>query len=408
MNDPNRCIATLAISTLLKISSEANVDRILKQITSHIGEISDEFKIDIIHSIKFLCSRMPGKFKPLLNFVTNCLKEEGGFQLKHTIVSCITDIMRDIPLAKDAALVLLAEFSEDCEFDLIQTEVLYLLGLHGPSTSQPKRFIRCICNRLILEKGAVRAAAISALAKFGKVPDLQETVLLLLAKAERDRDDEVRERAAFYTKAVQSEASLSFKLPMPLQELERAALTCKERGIPFKLEDVKQLAQETKAPVEAVDLPAEEEKITLTDDISQFAHFGPVLKMTQPVLLTEKNAEYIVKSNINNYEKYLVIQFTVQNTLDNQIIDNVYVDLSLVGTQFQETASATTIVTAPSIAQVSAGVCFVALEKPNKMPTATISAMLRFTAKEMDGDDCLESYEDEYQLENLEIGLSDY
>lgn len=30
MNDPNRCIATLAISTLLKISSEANVDRILK------------------------------------------------------------------------------------------------------------------------------------------------------------------------------------------------------------------------------------------------------------------------------------------------------------------------------------------------------------------------------------------
>jgi len=50
----------------------------------------------------------------------------------------------------------------------------------------------------------------------------------------------------------------------------------------------------------------------------------------------------------------------------------------------------------------------VALEKPNKMPTATISAMLRFTAKEMDGDDCLESYEDEYQLENLEIGLSDY
>jgi len=176
--------------------------------------------------------------------------------------------MRDIPLAKDAALVLLAEFSEDCEFDLIQTEVLYLLGLHGPSTSQPKRFIRCICNRLILEKGAVRAAAISALAKFGKVPDLQETVLLLLAKAERDRDDEVRERAAFYTKAVQSEASLSFKLPMPLQELERAALTCKERGIPFKLEDVKQLAQETKAPVEAVDLPAEEEKITLTDDIS--------------------------------------------------------------------------------------------------------------------------------------------
>lgn len=78
----------------------------------------------------------------------------------------------------------------------------------------------------------------------------------------------MRERAAFYTKAVNEEASITFKLPMPLQELERAALTCKERGIPFKLEDVKELAQETQAPVEKVDLPDEEEKISITDDIS--------------------------------------------------------------------------------------------------------------------------------------------
>lgn len=42
------------------------------------------------------------------------------------------------------------------------------------------------------------------------------------------------------------------------------------------------------------------------------------------------------------------------------------------------------------------------------MPTATIPAMLRFTAKEMDGDEVIESYEDEYQLENLEISLADY
>lgn len=71
--------------------------------------------------------------------------------------------------------------------------------------------------------------------------------------------------------------------------------------------------------------------------------------MTQPILLTEKNAEYIVKSNINNYENYLVVQFSVQNTLTNQIIDNVYVDLSLVGTQFEATGAETTVVTAPSI-----------------------------------------------------------
>jgi hypothetical protein len=42
------------------------------------------------------------------------------------------------------------------------------------------------------------------------------------------------------------------------------------------------------------------------------------------------------------------------------------------------------------------------------MPTAKMPAMLKFVAKEMEGDECVESYDDEYQLEYLEISLTDY
>lgn len=45
ITDSNRSIATLAITTLLKTGSESSVDRLMKQISSFVSEISDEFKV---------------------------------------------------------------------------------------------------------------------------------------------------------------------------------------------------------------------------------------------------------------------------------------------------------------------------------------------------------------------------
>jgi coatomer protein complex subunit gamma len=44
ISNSNRSIATFAITTLLKTGNEQSVDRLLKQISSFMGEISDEFK----------------------------------------------------------------------------------------------------------------------------------------------------------------------------------------------------------------------------------------------------------------------------------------------------------------------------------------------------------------------------
>jgi coatomer protein complex subunit gamma len=45
VTDANRSIATLAITTLLKTGSESSIDRLMKQISSFMSEISDEFKV---------------------------------------------------------------------------------------------------------------------------------------------------------------------------------------------------------------------------------------------------------------------------------------------------------------------------------------------------------------------------
>ncbi|XP_006901434.1 PREDICTED: coatomer subunit gamma-1 [Elephantulus edwardii] len=46
VTDSNRSIATLAITTLLKTGSESSIDRLMKQISSFMSEISDEFKLE--------------------------------------------------------------------------------------------------------------------------------------------------------------------------------------------------------------------------------------------------------------------------------------------------------------------------------------------------------------------------
>jgi coatomer protein complex subunit gamma len=95
----------------------------------------------------------------------------------------------------------LCEFIEDCEFTKLSVRILHVLGVEGPKTATPTKFIRYIYNRVILENSIVRAAAVSALAKFGvNVEDVsvQKSVRILLTRCLDDVDDEVRDRATLY------------------------------------------------------------------------------------------------------------------------------------------------------------------------------------------------------------------
>jgi hypothetical protein len=59
-----------------------------------------------------------------MNFLSNILREEGGFEYKKAIVDSIVTLIRDIPEAKENGLFHLCEFIEDCEFTYLSTQVL--------------------------------------------------------------------------------------------------------------------------------------------------------------------------------------------------------------------------------------------------------------------------------------------
>lgn len=115
-------------------------------------------------------------------------------------------------MTDDLALAHLCEFIEDCEFTKLSVRILHLLGVEGPKTSHPTKYIRYIYNRVVLENAIVRAAAVTALAKFGvgqKDPEVKSSVSVLLTRCLDDTDDEVRDRAALNLRLMSEEDEMA-------------------------------------------------------------------------------------------------------------------------------------------------------------------------------------------------------
>jgi coatomer protein complex subunit gamma len=208
ISNSNRSIATFAITTLLKTGNEASVDRLMKQISTFMSEITDEFKITIVEAIRTLCLKFPSKQAGMLTFLSGILRDEGGYEFKRAVVESMFDLIKFVPDSKEDALAHLCEFIEDCEFTKLAVRILHLIGLEGPKTAQPTKYIRYIYNRVVLENAIVRAAAVTALAKFGvgqKDPDVKSSVRVLLTRCLDDVDDEVRDRAALNLKLMNEE-----------------------------------------------------------------------------------------------------------------------------------------------------------------------------------------------------------
>lgn len=82
---------------------------------------------------------------------------QGGFEYKRAIVDCIISIIEENSESKETGLSHLCEFIEDCEFTVLATRILHLLGQEGPKTNNPSKYIRFIYNRVVLEHEEVRA-----------------------------------------------------------------------------------------------------------------------------------------------------------------------------------------------------------------------------------------------------------
>jgi len=457
ISDPNRNIATLAITTLLKTGVEANVDRLIKSIGGFMVEISDEFKIVLVEAIRALAIKFPHKHPTLLNFLQASLREEGGFKFKKTIVDSMMTILGAIPEAVELALEHFCEFIEDSEFPELSVKILHVLGDKGPQTAHPNKFIRFIFNRVILETASVRCAAVSSLAKFGvAVPALTEHIIILLKRCLMDNDDEVRDRAILYSNMLSSrlpqvngimnrakqlppfkdlEHSLALYLDAsehdtpfalnthmrqaPVDEQEQAAAELKQRAEQeggLNLHEEKDAAAKAAQSAAAADPSAvaslalqqqNSEYLKLFSSIPELAELGPIFKSCPAVDLTEAEAEYVVSCVKHILPRHVVFHFVVTNTLEQHQLENVRVEMEPEDDSWAEELS----IPEPVLKAHEPGACFVVFARPeNAFTSGPLSCTLHFNVKEVDDGEVEagSGSADEYQLEDVELVEHDF
>ncbi|RMD44158.1 hypothetical protein DV735_g939, partial [Chaetothyriales sp. CBS 134920] len=457
ISNANRSIATFAITTLLKTGNESSVDRLMKQISSFMSEITDEFKITIVEAIRTLCMKFPSKQAGMLTFLSGILRDEGGYEFKRAVVESMFDLIKFVPGSKEETLSHLCEFIEDCEFTKLAVRILHLIGVEGPKTPQPTKYIRCIYNRVVLENALVRAAAVTALAKFGvgqKDPEVKKSVTVLLTRCLDDTDDEVRDRAALNLRLMQEEDEIAerfvkndstFSLATFEHELVIYVTSTNKAtfSTAFDISTVPVVSQEQalaeertkklttatptlKAPapgptktktngaVEAASsAAAAAQKYTETfSRIPELAAYGHVLKSSTPVALTESETEYVVTAVKHIFKEAIVIQYDIKNTLESTVLDNVTV-LAAVSEDEEPALEEDFIIPAPRLKTNEPGVVYVAFKKTggDSFPVTTISNSLKFTSKEVDPttDEPEETgYDDEYEIEDIELSGADF
>lgn len=465
--DSNRLIGTLSIMTLLKTGSENSIDRLLKNISSFLRHIAEEYKIMLVKSLQNLCIKYPSKHRVIIGAMAKFLREEGGYSFKQTIVIGIISVMEDIPETRELALFHLCEFIEDCEYVRLSSQILHILGDMAPKSECPARFVRFIFNRCILENAMIRASAVSSLSKFGaSCPSLRKSIISLLRSCQNDENDETRDRATLAISILEHEDernpyveldnddTSSYNESKQSHSYESDYISILTGKLPFSFDNLQQRLyaysstpgnMDNSEPLTFCVLPLVEEDTTpqvhalgsIDNDqdviidqvqsdvtnkpeekpcasaaiyaIPELNDLGRVFRSTQSIALTEVEAEYVIHCIKHIFSNHVVLQFLVQNTLEDQIMQNVHVNIGTDSSVFSVIGE----IPATNICYGVTSSCFSILERDvdSPMESAEFHCELKFSVIQIDtstGDEEGEPYDEEYPIDAVVISPSDF
>lgn len=133
--------------------------------------------------------------------------------------------------------------------------------------------------------------------------------------------------------------------------------------------------------------------------VPQLAHLADsIIKSSQPIELTESETEYVVTCIKHCLPKQMLLQFDCTNTLNDQLLEQVYVQLEL-PEEFHQAAT----VSIPKLACTETGSAYALIDfVENYVANSTINATLKFLVKDCDPTtglpDTTHGYDDEYMV----------
>ena len=144
--------------------------------------------------------------------------------------------------------------------------------------------------------------------------------------------------------------------------------------------------------------------------IPEIQAYGPVSRSSAVVELTESETEYVVSVVKHIFKDHIVLQYDVKNTLPETVLE----DVSVIATPTEEELlEEEFIIPATRLTTAEPGTVYVSFKKTSDATfvATTFSNNLKFTSKEIDpttGEPEADGFEDEYEVEELELTGSDY
>lgn len=338
----------------------------------------------------------------------------------------------------------MCEFIEDCEYPQLIVRVVHLLGEEGAETSQPSKIVRYIYNRLVLENVRVRIACIDALTKIGvKQSNVAGGVVKIIEPLCEDPDDETRDAAVIALSLLKPKSSnpdrslmTDFERSFDFEYLESQLMEYIQSGdhsTPFDMSRVPALSRdevyanaevekslEQLVPAAAIASPtadsASSRRFGLTaaelTAIPAFTDYGSVLKSSMPLRLTDNDAEYSVAVVKHWFERHLVLEYIVTNTVSELLLKAVKVSLD--GIDPSDSFHPTCLIAIPQLDYDSGPAsAMVSMQYAlSNRPTVTLSSSLRFKVFECDPD-TKEPYsqngsDETFALPPFDITFADY
>jgi coatomer protein complex subunit gamma len=137
----------------------------------------------------------------------------------------------------------------------------------------------------------------------------------------------------------------------------------------------------------------------------QFSSFGPVLRSSKRVELTETDvAEYVVSCIKHTFAEHIIFQFDCRNTLNDILLENVQVVLETSDSDLVRALKPVTALNISKLAFDEPTTAYLAYKKvggKEVLPMGTFSASLKFISKDCDpqtGEPDEEGYDDTYQV----------
>lgn len=130
--------------------------------------------------------------------------------------------------------------------------------------------------------------------------------------------------------------------------------------------------------------------------------------------VNDSSAEYVVSTMKHFYDSYIIVQYGIKNTLEDQVLSNVTLKVNgFVTSSKLQVKGVIPLAEGDAVRYGDQKFVYVVLDRSgcqDPYPTAKIQQALSYTITEIDVDTEEEvgSYEDDYDLDEAEVAIRDY